>query len=182
MSPEAFERRVRDFLRRLARRHRAQGLDIEVTGKRDLTTADGSEYEIDVTARMEVLSVELVFLVECKHHARTVPRDYVNALESKCRDLSAHKAIMFSTGGFQSGAIEFAAKKRIALIQVVGKRWVTINKRLGAELPAEATDDSAELVLCIDTRDGKRELLLDDDDAANDQMLDQVLELETDQE
>ncbi len=55
-------------------------------------------------------------LVECKRHRDPVKRDLVLALHAKLADVGAHKAMMFSTGGFQKGAVEYASEHGIALV------------------------------------------------------------------
>ena len=57
-------------------------------------------------------------LAECKQHKKRVGRDKVEVLESRLRSLGAQKGLLLSTAGFQSGAIQFAEKHGIALIQV----------------------------------------------------------------
>jgi len=66
-------------------------------------------------------------LVECKHHRRKVERQDVQVLHSKLQSVGAQKCMLFSTAGFQSGAIEYAGAHGIALIQVVdgSSSWVT---------------------------------------------------------
>ncbi len=51
-------------------------------------------------------------------------RDEVMVLESKLRDVNAQKAMLFSTSGFQTGAIEFATSKHIATVAIVEGKWL----------------------------------------------------------
>jgi restriction system protein len=51
-------------------------------------------------------------------YKKNVERDVVMVLESKLRDSIAHKGMIFSTSGFQRGALEFAQKRGIATITV----------------------------------------------------------------
>ncbi|WP_257311285.1 restriction endonuclease [Geothrix fuzhouensis] len=76
------------------------------------------DYVIDVVARFSALNAEFVVLVECKHHKRKVERQDVQVLLSKLQSLGAHKGMLFSTAGFQAGAIEFAKSHGIALVQL----------------------------------------------------------------
>jgi restriction system protein len=82
-----------------------------------LDGADG-EYVIDVVAKFSALGAEFVVLVECKHHARKIERQDVQVLQSKLLSLAAHKGMLFSISGFQSGAVKYAAAHRIALVEV----------------------------------------------------------------
>jgi len=78
--------------------------------------ADG-EYVIDVVATFSALGAKFVVLVECKHHVRRIERQDVQVLHSKLQSLGAHKGMLFSVSGFQSGAIEYAAAHGIALVE-----------------------------------------------------------------
>lgn len=91
-----------------------------------LEGADG-EYVIDVVARFSALGARFVVLVECKHLARSVERKDVQVLHSKIQSIGAHKGMLFSVSGFQSGAIEYAASHGIALVEVAtgASNWHT---------------------------------------------------------
>jgi restriction system protein len=89
--------------------------DFNVEHRRSLAGPDG-EFEIDAVARFEALGIEFLVLVECKHCKNRVKRETVQLLRDKLRSLAAHKGMVFSTGGFQKGAIEYATAQRIALI------------------------------------------------------------------
>ena len=65
---------------------------------------DGT-YEIDITARFRILGAKFLVLVECKHHKNPVGRDYVQVLHAKQVSLGAQKAMLFSTSGFNEGAV-----------------------------------------------------------------------------
>lgn len=58
--------------------------------------------------RGRLSSVLIEILVECRRCSSSVKRDVIMILESKIRDSNAHKKIVISTSGFQSGAIEYA--------------------------------------------------------------------------
>lgn len=87
-----------------------------------LETLPGSagEYVIDAVARFQVFGgAEIAVLVECKKLKRSVERDVIMILEGKMRETGSHKGIIFSTSGFQRGAIQYAAERGIALITFV---------------------------------------------------------------
>src|SRR5678815_1505348 len=96
--------------------HRVERLE-EVVGH------DG-EYKIDVTSRFRVHGAELLVLIECKHLSRPVDRADVQVLHDKVRSVGAHKGMVFSTSGFRSGALTYAAAHGIALVHVVDGRSV----------------------------------------------------------
>lgn len=61
-------------------------------------------------------------LGECKQYKNRVNREKVVVLADKVRALGAQKGILLSTAGFQSGAIQYAKKHGIALIQIFDTR------------------------------------------------------------
>ena len=59
---------------------------------------------------------EFLVLIECKYHNKPVRRDDLILLEGKRVDLVAQKAMLFSTSGFQKGALRYAKSHKIATI------------------------------------------------------------------
>lgn len=82
---------------------------------------DGT-YQIDIYAEFTAMSVTFKVLCECKQYSKPVGRDKVAELHSKLESIGAHKGILLSTCGFQSGAVEYAKVHGIALIQVYDYR------------------------------------------------------------
>ena len=112
-TPQEFERHVERMLR-----ESGIGLtDFRVQRLERISGADGT-YEIDVTARFDALGVQFLVLVECKHHKVRVKREVVQILHDRIRSVGAHKGMMFGTGGFQRGAVEYAKAHGIALVTV----------------------------------------------------------------
>jgi len=70
---------------------------------------------VDVSFEYDVAGAKLLFLVECKHHARKVSVEDVEEFHSKFDDIGAHKGIVVTTVGFQSGAVKTAVGRGIAL-------------------------------------------------------------------
>ncbi|WP_164779788.1 restriction endonuclease [Paenibacillus kobensis] len=83
-------------------------------------TNDG-EYQIDIIAEFVALSVDFKVIVECKRYTRPVEREKIVVLADKVRSLGAHKGVLISTSGFQSGATEYARQHGIALLQIFDK-------------------------------------------------------------
>ncbi|MCU1336349.1 MAG: hypothetical protein JWO19_1930 [Bryobacterales bacterium] len=120
ITPKDFELQVRDWLTRGA----MHAEDWKATHQ-EKVAGQGGEYAVDVVVRLTLFSgALLVVLAECKHQGRPVARDEVLALESKLRDTGAHKGMLFSTSGFQEGAIKLARARGIATITVVEGRWL----------------------------------------------------------
>ena len=115
MTPTEFELHCMEILRGYAEEEKLPAFNIEHDVK--LTASDGT-YQIDVYATYTALGTEMKILAECKQYKKRVGRDIVEVLESRLCSLGAQKGILLSTAGFQSGAIQFAEKHGIALVQV----------------------------------------------------------------
>ncbi len=78
------------------------------------------EYTFDVTVRFTAIQgAQFLVLVECKKHKNPIKREVVQVLHDRLRSVGGHKGCVVATTQFQSGAVEYARKHGIALIQVV---------------------------------------------------------------
>lgn len=126
---EDFERAVKVILGTAG----AKIENFKVNGKKKFQSDDG-EYEIDGSVEFTMLGgARFLVLIECKSKktGNGVKRDEVLAFHSKIESLKAQKGIFFTTSTFQKGAIEYAKKQSIALVQVVKGETTYITK--GAE-------------------------------------------------
>lgn len=108
--------------------------------------ADDGTYQIDVYAKFIAMGVEFKVIAECKRYSSPVSREKVAVLADKVKSLGAHKGIMISTCGFQSGAYEYAKKHGIALLQVLNRDVLHI---MNAANP-ETEEQKRELYLMSD--------------------------------
>jgi restriction system protein len=117
LTPDAFEQLVASTLKK-------QGVGLKEFAVRHLDPVIGldGEYTIDVTARFEALGGDFLVLIECKQQQRAVERDVVQVLHDKIRSVGAQKGMLFSTSGFQRGALEYARVHGIALVRVADGR------------------------------------------------------------
>ncbi len=134
---ESYEALVENVCRELAR---AQG--IKVYPKRQYTSKSGRPIEVDVSFELEALGSRIFGIVECKHYSRKVEATEVMILAKTKEQLGAHKGILVSTVGFQSGAIAEAIQEGIAL----------------ATLQPEVEGASLDYVLRADRRDSASSL------------------------
>ena len=88
------------------------------------------QYQIDVYAEFIALSVKFKVIVECKRCTKPVEREKVVILADKVWSLGAHKGVLISTSGFQKGALEYAKKHGIALLQIFDKHVMNIQNSL----------------------------------------------------
>ena len=73
------------------------------------------DIKVDVSFNCSVAGANLLFIVECKCYNHAVPVDDVEEFHSKIDDIGAHKGIMVTTKGYQSGTIKTAKGRGIAL-------------------------------------------------------------------
>ncbi len=75
----------------------------------------GRRIKVDVSFETQLLGARILMLVECKCYKQTVEVGDVEEFHSKLDDIGAHKGIMITTVGYQSGAIKVAKGRGIAL-------------------------------------------------------------------
>lgn len=126
-SPEDYEREVVEWLR-------ASGETIEEFSVRHLEHLEGTggDYEFDAVARFSILGgASITVVVECKRYSRPVDREKELVLWAKLQDVRAHKATMFATCGFQTGALDYARYKGIATVVFTDGSFFYQTKALG---------------------------------------------------
>jgi restriction system protein len=110
-----------------------------------LAGTDG-EYTLDVTARFKALGgASFLVVAECKKHKNPIKREVVQTLRDKQQSVGAQKAMVVSTAAFQSGAVEYASKHNIALVQIVSGQavYVQASARRELRLPPDDAEDYA---------------------------------------
>jgi hypothetical protein len=105
-----YERFVEQVCRELA-----EAPGITVYSKRRYEAASGREIEVDVSFELNAMGARIFGIVECKHYRRRVQAAQVFVLAQTVHALRAHKGILFSGVGFQSGAVIEARQAGIAL-------------------------------------------------------------------
>ena len=115
MTPTEFEKYCKEILSGYAERESLQ--DFTITHDKKVKTDDGT-YQIDIYAEFTALGARFKVICECKRYNNPISREKVAVLFDKIRAIGAQKGILLSTAEFQSGAIQYAKKHGIALIQV----------------------------------------------------------------
>ena len=115
ITPTEFEKYCLEILAGFAEEE--QLCNFKITHDVRIPVEDGT-YQIDVYAVFTAMGVEFKVLCECKQYSSPVGRDKVAILNDKLKSVGAHKGILLSTSGFQSGAIQYAKVHGIALIRV----------------------------------------------------------------
>lgn len=99
------------------------GKDLRIKHNTCFTGRSGYEHQVDISAEMKVAGVRLLILVECKSSAEIVETSEILEFASRIEDIGAHKGIIVTTHGFQSGALQLAKSKGIALIVACDLEW-----------------------------------------------------------
>lgn len=132
LTPEQFELEVKRFVEKL-------GSNLQSFEAKHLESVSGmdGDYEIDIVAKFIALDVAFTVLVECKRYKEPVKREVVQILKDKLNSTGAQKGMIFTTSGFQKGAIEYATKNGIALVQLVDERanYFARSEGFSLELP-----------------------------------------------
>jgi restriction system protein len=115
MTDTEFEKYVANLVKQMSEK---EGIKCSVKHNYIARVNDGN-YQIDVIVEYTFLGGQFIILVECKKYKNPVPREKVEILYNRIRSIGAHKGMLFSTSRFQQGAIDFAKKHGIALVQVI---------------------------------------------------------------
>ncbi|HEX7904875.1 MAG TPA: restriction endonuclease [Chitinophagaceae bacterium] len=73
----------------------------------------GSKYQIDVRVIQKIKLHEIKILIECKRWKSKVDRQIINVMAATIDDLNANKGVIFTTKGYEEGAIQYARSKNI---------------------------------------------------------------------
>lgn len=79
--------------------------DVKVEHNAVLIGRSGAPRQVDVLIRHKQGLYEHLVIVECKFWNSSVDRSEVDALAQTVREIGASRGVIFSTKGFQSGAI-----------------------------------------------------------------------------
>jgi len=136
MNPTEFELFVKNLLE--SANEKLQNL--QITHNEKIKNNDGT-YQIDVTVRFKVFGGDFLLLIECKHHKSPIKREVVQILHDKIRTIGAQKGMIFSTIGFQKGAIQYASRHGIALVQIANENASYLTRSLESS-PQEPLSDN----------------------------------------
>lgn len=78
----------------------------------------GAPRQIDVLVRHKEGLYDHLIVVECKFRKSPIKREHVDSMATTIREVGASRGVIFSTNGFQSGAIEQAKQENINLYKV----------------------------------------------------------------
>ncbi|GAB3327752.1 hypothetical protein GCM10027299_28800 [Larkinella ripae] len=124
ITPTEFEKLVCNYLK-----ESGQGLP-ELTVQHNVQSdVDDGDYQIDVRAEFEAFGgSKFITLVECKLYKSKVKREKVEILNSRLKSIGANKGMIFSTSGFQKGALTYAERHKIALVWVIEGKFTYMTK------------------------------------------------------
>lgn len=131
--------------------NKADGLtDVEIQHDVKLEGAAGVEHQIDVFWSFRKGGIEYKVAVECKNYKARVSKEKIAAFHDILHDLGNVHGIVASKMGFQSGAIEYARKYGIQLMEIrhpVESDWKGKIKDIHVELVITALDDVHSKIL-----------------------------------
>lgn len=127
ISPRDFELLIKDYLTGLGKELKS----FKATHDVKINKVDG-DYQIDIFAEFDFLETTFRVLVECKRYKNKVKREVVQLLYDKLRATGSNKGLIFTTTGFQEGAIKFAKEHGIALIRVIEGKYTYFTKSTGS--------------------------------------------------
>lgn len=125
MSPVEFEIHCLELLNSL--KSNFSKCDIE---HNQIYKADDGNYQLDGVVEFEQFGVRYKTVIECKKYKSSIKRSQIQVLHDTIRNVGAHKGIFVSTSSYQKGAIEYARKHGIALLQIVDGFITTIQNSL----------------------------------------------------
>lgn len=123
ISPTEYEQYCTEVLKQYAEEENLKDFTIQ---HNVVVKSDDGTYQLDIYATFTALNVQFKVIAECKRYTNPVNREKVVILADKVKSIGAHKGILISTSGFQSGAHEYAKKHGIALIQILDKHVVHV--------------------------------------------------------
>ena len=111
--------------------------DVSVERNVTLIGRSGAPRQIDVLLRHRQGLYEHLVIVECKYWNSNVERSEVDALATAVQDVGASKGVIFSTKGFQSGAVTQARHEGIELYKVrepTDSEWGSLGRHVNLYL------------------------------------------------
>lgn len=125
ISPSEFEEYIVELLS--ATNPLVQNLTVKL---HEIVSGADGDYDFDATVRYELAEMAFLVLIECKRHKSSIKRETVQILFQKLQSVGAHKAVIFSTSPYQSGALKFAKIHGIALVTVTEGRFTYETKSI----------------------------------------------------
>jgi hypothetical protein len=92
--------------------------DVVVEHDVTLTGRSGAPRQIDVLVRHRHGLYEHLIVVECKYRNKSVERLHVDALATTVQEVGAARGVIFTTKGFQEGAIKQAVHSNISVFKL----------------------------------------------------------------
>jgi restriction system protein len=123
ITPTEFEILVKDYLTELGKE-----LKTFRANHNTVIRKNEGDFQIDVYAEFDFLGADFKVLIECKRHKNRIKREVVQLLYDKIRATGSHKGMIFSTSGFQDGAMKFANEHGIALIRIIEGKYTYFTK------------------------------------------------------
>jgi hypothetical protein len=129
---------------------RKAGLEPSAMKVRERTRAPGTsdDYAVELGCSLRVGDADAYVLIECRNERAPVSASAVEALQAKVRQAKAQHAMMFSTTGFEPGAIRTARSLGLPLLAVADGKTAFARSPWGmaGDPPAWVPEYMAEIV------------------------------------
>lgn len=129
MTPYQFEIQCLQLLDNLS--NDLNGCSIE---HNQICITDDGQYQLDGVIEFECFGVKYKTIVECKKYNSRIKRSQIQILHDTIRSTGAHKGIFISTSSFQKGAMDYAKKHGIALLQIVDGFILTLQNSISPRI------------------------------------------------
>lgn len=130
MTPEEFELQCIELLNSV--KNGLHGCKLE---HNKICTTDDGHYQLDAFIEFELFGVKYKTIVECKKYNNKIKRSQIQVLYDTIRSTGSHKGIFISTSSYQKGAMDYAKKHGIALMQIVDGFLLTIQNSASPRIP-----------------------------------------------
>lgn len=128
MTPQEFEIHCLELLKNI----KNEFLECKIQHNQICITDDG-QYQLDGVIEYELFGVTYKTIVECKKYKNKIKRSQIQILHDTIRSTGAHKGIFISTSSFQKGAMDYAKKHGIALMQIADGCILTIQNSISCK-------------------------------------------------
>lgn len=120
MTPRGYELFTKGFFEH--RLKEQMGYDVPVLHQATLKGKDDEPYIIDLHYELKIVESKILTLIECKYWNYKVQRRNVNDFRTVLGDVGAHKGIIVTKIGFDTGAISVAQKNGIGLYKLTNEK------------------------------------------------------------
>jgi len=142
ITPVEFEQQVKSWLKKSGRK-----LKSFYVNHREKLGGRSGDYELDILATIEIFNgADIYILIECNCHSNPIKRDEIMLVNRKLKETGAHKGLVFSTSGFQGGALDYASEHKIATVTVQDGKSNYHTRSEGSNIPSPSRVKTSKFI------------------------------------